>query len=368
MGREVDRRDFQVNRVTSARDAELRSLAADVSERLPGAHRVAIARVDPTTGNPARVTSESAPAERGNYIQRALEHVRNIGRALGLEATQAPEFVADPHPQETSSGAVTVHLQQRYKGIVIFQAAQAVRFAPDGALQETAGSSISVSQDLPVSPQLLVQEAVRRAAQHVATPQPDEQGATDQFGQPQSYTSVDLTGFEPKVVAAFSNQPDHPAVLAPGPFGDSLKANLIWFSLGNGLRLSWEVLITMPNYEGQYRTIVDGTSGEILYCRQLVRTVVAQGNVYHVDGGQARQMTPFPRPLTDLGLPNPGNLPAGCPDDWITDTRASGNGVHAHLGSGGPTIQGSIQNGVLTFNPSDPVGDDQKVLNIFYYN
>ena len=368
MGREVDRRDFQVNRVTSARDAELRSLAADVSEGLPGAHRVAIARVDPTTGNPARVTSESAPAERGNYIQRALEHVRNIGRALGLEATQAPEFMADPHPQETSSGAVTVHLQQRYKGIVIFQAAQAVRFAPDGALQETAGSSISVPQDVPVSPQLSVQEAVRRAARHVATPQPDEQGGTDQFGQPLSYTSVDLTGFEPKLVAAFPNQPDQPAVLAPGPFEENLKANLIWFPLGNGLRLSWEVLITLPNYESQYRTIVDAANGEILYCRQLIRTVVARGNVYHVDGGQARQMTPFPRSLTDFGLPNPGNLPAGFPDDWVTDTRASGNGVHARLGRSGSTIQGSMQNGVLTFDPSDPVGNDQKVLNIFYYS
>jgi len=57
--------------------------------------------------------------------------VRTIGRALGLAATQPMEFAADPHPQRTSSGAVTVHLQQQYKGIPIFQAAQAVRFGPE---------------------------------------------------------------------------------------------------------------------------------------------------------------------------------------------------------------------------------------------
>jgi hypothetical protein len=313
MGREVDRRDFHVNRTTSARAAELRALAAEVSAHLPGAHHITIEGVDPTTGNPARVLSASAPAERDHYIQRALEHLRRISRALGLEATQAPEFVADPHPQETSSGAVAVHLQQQYKGIVIFQATQAVRFSPNGTLQETAGSSVTVSQDVPVTPQLSVQEAVRRAAEYVAAPQADEQGTTDAFGELLPLPRMDLTGFAPQVLAAFVNQPDQSTVLAPGPFGDPFKANLIWFPLGDQLHLGWEVLSTLPNYAGQYRTIVDANSGEILYCRQLVRSVVAQGQVYQVDGGQARQMTPFPRPLTDCGLPIAGTLPEGFP-------------------------------------------------------
>jgi extracellular elastinolytic metalloproteinase len=157
-------------------------------------------------------------------------------------------------------------------------------------------------------------------------------------------------------------------VLAPGPFGDPLKANLIWFPRGDQLQLGWEVLITLPNYNGQYRTIVDANSGEILYCHQLVRSIVAQGHVYHVDGGQARQMTPFPRPLTDYELPMASTLPEGFPDHWVLDNSASGNGVHARLGNSGPTVQGTIQDGVLTFNPADPVGNDQKVLNMFYYN
>src|SRR5262249_718431 len=40
---------------------------------------------------------------------------------------------------------------------------------------------------------------------------------------------------------------------------------------------------------------------------------------------------------------------------------------NAHLGVAGPSLTGSVQAGLLTFNPADPIGDDQKVLNIFYY-
>ena len=368
MSREIDRRDFSVNKVTPAREIELRSRALDDSNRLPGAHRVRIESFNATTGNPAVVASESAPAEAGGYIQRALDHVRNISRALGLEATQAAEFVADPHIQRTTSGAVAVHLQQQYKGIAIFQSAETVRFAPDGALKDTAGSRVSIAMDVEVSPKLSVEEAVQKAAEHVAAPQPDEQGATDPFGEPLNLPSVDLNGFAPRVIATFSNKPEQPTVLDAGPFGDKIKAGLIWFPLADGLRLTWEIILVMPGYAGQYRTMVDALTGDILYCHQLMQSVTARGNVYRVDGAGARQITVFPRPLEDYGLPIPGGLTAGFPDDWVAQDRSVGNSTNAHLGNSGPTIQGAGRNGVLTFDPADPVGDDQKVLNIFYFN
>lgn len=368
MAREIDRRNFSINKVTTARETELVSLASEVSDRLPGAHRVRIESFDATTGNPSVVASESAPSEKGNYIQRALDHVQNIRRALGFTATQPAEYVADPNTQETSSGAVAVHLQQQYKSIPIFQASQAVRFSPDGTLKETAGNSVTVSHEQAVTTKFSVQKAVLKAANHVAVPHPDEHGAKDQFGQPLPITTVDLTGFKPKVIAAFPNKPEQPTVLEPGPFGDKIKASLIWFPLDNDLRLGWEVVIAMPNYRGQYRAIVDAETGEILYCRQILQSVAARGNVYHGDGGSPRQIADFPRQWADYGLPIPGNLPTGSPDDWVTADRAIGNSVNAHLGDFGPTIQGTAQNGVLTFDPADPVGDEQKVLNIFYYN
>ncbi|MCC7353175.1 MAG: M36 family metallopeptidase [Anaerolineae bacterium] len=368
MGREVDRRDFRVNRVTPNRESALKSLASEVSDRLPGTHRIRIKSLDAITGNPSAIASEAAPAVKGNYVQRALEHVQGISRALGLAASQPAEFVADPHAQETSGGGVAVHLQQNYKGIPIFQAAETVRFAPDGTLTETVGSSVTVAREQAITPRLSVQEAVLRAARHVATPGDDEAGATDPFGEPLSLPSVDLSGFTPRILATFPDTAAQPTVLAAGPFGDEIRASLAWFPLAEDLRLAWEVLITFPNYEGQYRTLVATDNGEVLYCRQLVHTVIGRGNVYRADGSNARQMTNFPPPLADYGIPLPTNLPPGFPDDWLDGNNATGNGVRAHLDDNGPSTQGTVQGGILTFDPADATGDAQKILNIFYYN
>ena len=246
MSRELDRRDFTVSKVSPDRQEELNSLADEVSNTLPGAHRIRIATFDSTKGNPSTVTSESAPAEAGNYVQRALDHVQNIGRALGLEQTHPPEFAADPDVQIGSTGGTTVHLQQLYLGIPVFEATQAVRFTHDGTLRETVGSSATFPATLSASPNLSVLEAVARAAQYVAIPDDDERDAVDPFGEPLEPVSVDLTGFSPEIIATISDDPKQTTDLAPGPFGDELKASLIWFLLGDEPRLSWEVILTMP--------------------------------------------------------------------------------------------------------------------------
>jgi extracellular elastinolytic metalloproteinase len=370
MSRETDLRVFSVDK-SDARRAELENVAPEVSERLQGDHRVSISSFDAATGNPAAVISENAPAEEGNYVQRALDHVQAISGVLGLVATQPTEFVPDPNFQTTSSGTTAVHLQQQYEGIDIFQAAQTVRFSPDASITETVGSSVTIAQEPTVSPRLSVEEAVLKAAQHVAVPQLDEREATDQFGEPLFPTSVDVSGFVPKVIAAFVDKPDRPTVLDSGPFGDPIKAKLTWFYLSeDDLRLAWEAVLTMPNYAAQYRTMVDAETGEILYSRQLAQHVRARGNVYRRDGSSDRQKTDFPRPLEDYGLPVPPSpsAPVGFPEDWVQADKAIGNNVRAHLEEVGPTIQGEVQDGVLTFDPADPTGDEQKVLNIFYYN
>jgi len=368
MSREIDRRDQSVNRVTPLREEELRERAAAASDRLPGAHRVRIAGLDATTGNPALIASESAPAEEGNYVQRAMDHVRGLSGVLGFAADQPKEYQADPDYQTTSSGSVAVHLQQRYKGIPIFQATETVRFEPSGAIQETVGSSITIPDEVPVSSALTVEQAVLKAAQHVAVPDADEAGEKDQFGEPRQWTRVDLAGWEPKVGAAFAEKPERLTVLDAGPFGEQIKARLVWFPLAGALRLTWEVTLTMPEFQGQYRTLVDAQTGEILFCRQLVQSVRARGNVFQVDGGTPRQLTDFPRPLADYGLPLPAGLPVAFPDDWVETDRTTGNSAFAHLGVSGSTGAGTIQGGALVFNPANDTSDEQKVLNIFYYN
>ncbi len=368
MGRELDRRDRTINRMTPGRLETLRDLAEEVSRSLPGEHAVRIESFDPATGNPATIASTLAAPERDNHVQRALDHMRTISRALGFAATQPTEFTADPVVQRTSSGAVTVHLQQLYKGIPIFQAAQAVRFGPDDRLDDTTGSTVTVDQEVAIKPTLSVEQAVLAAAKHVAVPGPDELGQKDPFGEPLTPPSVDLSGFEPRVIAAFPEKPEQPTVLDGGPFGDPIKASLVWFPMGEDLRLSWHIVIGMPAQSGQYRTIVDAQNREILYCRQLMQSLTVRGNVYLPDGGSARQVRDFPLPIGTYDLDDPGDLPAGFPDAWVESDSTVGNPVRAHLGVNGAVLRGELQGQTLNFNPGNAVGDDQKVLNIFFYN
>ena len=280
---------------------------------------------------------------------------------------QPAEFAPDSTVQKASSGARAVHLQQLYKGITVYGAARTVRFQPDGAITESVGSTVTVAENRPVRPGLTVEDAVQRAAEHVASPDEDEQGKTDAFGEPLRPASVDLAGFEPRVIAAFPDRPDFASVLEPGPFGAEIKASLIWFPLDE-LRLSWEVLLTLGNYDEQYRSIVDAETGEILFCKQLVTSAAGRGNVYRVHGSQDRELVDFPMELEEHGLPIPGDLIAGFPDPWVEEGSASGNSVFAHLDDTGPTLEGIISGETVVFDPEDPVGDDQKVLNIFFYN
>lgn len=367
MSREIDVRQKLENALTPERESRLRAAADQVSRELPGDEEVRIEGFDATTGNPAVVVSQAAPAEDGDFVKRAIEHVQGVGRVLGFAPEQPTEVVADAVVQETSSGAHAVNLQQQHQGIPVYDAARTVRFAPSGELTEVVGRTVTVDSEAPVTPSLTVEEAVRRAAEHVAQPSADEEEARDPFGEPAPPQSVDLEGFEPKVVAAFPEKPDMPAVLEAGPFGDAIRASLIWFPLEQ-LRLSWEVLLTIGNYDDQFRTIVDAETGDVLLCKQLVARVLGRGNVYRVDGGASRQMTDFPRPLTEHGLPDRNGLPQGFPDDWIEERSATGNSVLAHLGDGGPSIRGQQSGGRIVFDPADADGDEQKVLNIFYFN
>ena len=179
---------------------------------------------------------------------------------------------------------------------------------------------------------------------------------------------VDLEGFEPRVVTAFTDQPDRRTVLAPGPFGEEIRAGLVWFPLGDGLRLAWEVMTTMPEHAGAYRTLVDADSGEVLYCKQLVHSVAARVNVFTVDGARDREIADCPLPRDAYGLPVGDALPAAFPETWVAADRTEGNSVFAHLGESGPSLRGVNSGGALSFDPASATDDDQKVLNIFYYN
>jgi len=290
---------------------------------------------------------------------------------MGLTPSQAVEFVPDPSFQRTSTQSTVVHLQQQYKGIPIFQAAVAVRFTPAGALSETVGNPASVFQDPDFTVQLSVQDAVLIAVRHIGTPSTTATTQEDHLGRPLISDSADINDLQLEVVGAFSNIPQQPMVLKAEGFSEAMLTSLVWFGIDNVLKLAWETFITLPNFTGQYRTIVDAQTGDILYCHESIHAADARANVYPTDPNAPRQMTVFPKPLSTYNLDIPNSLPDSFPDPWIrghkVEDSLESNHVSVTFIPPHISLTGHIQQNTLTFNPSDELGDEQKLLNAFYF-
>jgi extracellular elastinolytic metalloproteinase len=384
MVREIDSRDFSYNRADASRTNELRGFANEVSDALPGTHRVNIPRVSRMTGSAAVLSSTNAPAEGGSLIDRALTHVRATSTALGFAASEPPEFVPDPQVQTTSSGGSVVHLQQFYHGIPVFEMSRTVRFSPSGEVKDVVGDNISLEAEIELVPKIDVRDATRAAVEYIAASDEDEHEHTDQWGQLLQPISINLPKeYSPKVLATFS-LPSRPTVLDKEPLGDVIPAQLVIFYQGSQTRLGWHLVITLPNYQGQYTLIVaadekNSQEIEILYCQNTAcqARVIGKGKVYVHNPGQGQgklKEVSFPLALAEFPPLWPGGkpLPDDFPMDWIEQDKTSGNSTIAILGDAPhndpeATLTGKVVDGVVIFESDPPESDAQILLNIFYF-
>jgi extracellular elastinolytic metalloproteinase len=359
---EIDVREA-VDLVDDDRRAALDAAATEVSDTvLPGEHRVRVMSLDPVTGNAAVVTSHDASPGDGDHVARALRHLQRISPALGLTAEQAPEYVADPAGQTTSAGAVAVHLRQQYKGILIYDAAETVRFEPDGAIREVAGRSVSAPADLPVAPTVTPEEALRTAAAHVADAGDAADAPLDQFGQPLVDPGMDLAGFAPVQRTSGADRPDRPSTFDAPPFQHAVTVSLIWFPIGETLRLAWHTKLAVPG-GAVYRLLVDAQDGRLLLVKRLTQSVAGRAGVVLRPGTPAATVD-LPLDPTAYGAPLPADLPAGFPDDWLVDATTLGSSVRAVVEPGATPVTGAAQNGLVTFQ-TDPASPDGLVVNLF---
>ena len=324
----------------ATRGEELAEAAAAVSDRLPGDHRVEVASLDAETGNAAVVVSSDAEARSGSFVARALRHVQEIGPALGFGPAQAPEYVADPTDQSTSAGAVAVHLRQHYKGILVLDAAQTVRFAADGSIEEVAGTRRAPSPRTSGRTVVTPEAALRTAAAHVAGGAPDDADVpVDPYGQPMADPSLDLSAFAPVLRTSGADRPDRPTTFDAPPFPHVVTVALVWLPVGASLRLCWHTKLNVPG-GAVWRVMVDAASGEILVATRLTRGVAGRASVVLRAGATPTEVR-MPRELTSYGPPVPAGLPEGFPDDWLLDTSTRGATVEAVVATSGSTVSGT---------------------------
>lgn len=380
MPKYVDKRNFTFSRATTNFAAE----AMSVSDALPGNHRVSVERVNPFTGSAEKMRSVNAgsafaaasgfgPTDQ-SLIEMAQKHLRQTAAALGFGPGERVEFVPDPHVKETSTGERVVNLQQQYHGIPVFQMERAVAFDSGGAVQTVTGTSVGLPEGLETLPTVTLEAAAVAAAAHVSEPET----ATDAWSQTEyEVPGVDVSGYQPKVLGKVS-LPSQPAVLDAGPFGESVPAHLVFFYLGETTRLGWHFVITSPGFDSQYVVIVEADSHaadparpEVLYAQQTSTEMAARGTVWtHNPGADGeRKLVDFPRPLSDYPInPLPGNLPEDFPFPWVDGvSQTVGNSTVAVIGNTSQSLPGRLDGEVLVFAPQEPEGNEQKVLNIFYF-
>ena len=337
-------------------------------------------RVNALTGTPVLVTAATAaagfaeladdaaatPAEPRNVIDKAMAFVQQHRGSLGFGSVEVAEFDPDPVVQRTSSGSMAVHLHQSYRGIPVFQMTRTVRFTPQGDVVDAAGDNAPLPQGIDIKPTLDAPGAALKAAQHLASSGAGET-YVDRFKQTQAVPTVDATGFEPHVLSAFP-LPSRPTVLEKGPFENPIPAHLVIFNQPQS-RLAWYLVLTFPDYADQYAVIVsaDDMAGEILYSKSTMHRAVARGKVFEFSPGVAsRKLIDFPRAVSDFPA-MPAMPLTNFPSDWVDVSQTVGNTVRATLNFGTNSLSGTLQNGRVVFDPAQEDGDDQKLLNIFYF-
>lgn len=372
MAREIDvRRDegrpsragVRAGKVVPERQEHLQDVAEQVSAGLPGDHEVAIVSFDADSAGAAVLVSRGAEAEDGDYVTRALRHVQAVGPALGLTHEQPAEFVADPAFQETSTGAVAVHLRQQVSGVPVYDAAETVRFDPEGRLLEVAGRSYPAPSSSPVAPRLSAEEALLAAAPHLAEPDPD--AGRDPFGESMQEPLLDVGAFAPRLVTATPGSADLASVFEDPQLDGPVTVALVWFPLEDDLVLCWHFRVQVAGGP-EYRVIVDAADGRVLLCRRLTRPLTGRASAV-LRAGAPRTEVALPLPAASYGPPVPAGLPSGWPDPWLLNGTTAGACARAvNVAAGSSTVSGTISGGEVRFPaPADPGSPDGLVVNLF---
>jgi extracellular elastinolytic metalloproteinase len=348
----------------ASREYDSRKSAA-ATERGSRTLTAAPARTNPVTGTPFAETT--ARTGEQSLVAKALAFVQSRTFAA---ADSGSQYVPDTNVQRTSSGAAAVNLHQFYRGIPVFQMTRTVRFDPHGTPTEVMGNHAPLPADLKTEPQLSPVDAVLAAAKFLASA---GAGATlrSQYGDVYPAPTLDVSSYQPEVVTRFPALPAYPTVISKGPLENDIPTYLVVFVQPNAARLAWYMTLTFPDYTDQYTVIVaaDGPEGEILYSRSMMHHAKARAHVFEFSPGIApRREISFPRPISDFPV-TPSTPLVRFPADWIDDTGKSvGNTTIATLGASSTTLPGVPQSdGTFLFRPANDSGDEQKMLNIFYF-
>ncbi|MGW0869532.1 M36 family metallopeptidase [Streptomyces sp. NPDC002740] len=375
-----------------------RDLGYDRLDRLPGAEaflgetaRVAESvrhtliaeegKVNRFTGHLTELRVEGAPAgladragaasTDGDYIARAKEYLSSVSAAIGFAAGEPAEFEADPKVTVTSGGMHVVSLQQTLNGIDVWGMAPKVWLREDGTVDRVVGDTASVPGNVPTMPTVPVESALAAGAARAA-----EAVTLDGLLGTDELPALDVSDGFRRLSSQARN--DQPMTFDKGAFDEAIPARLVYFYMGDTVRLAWSFRFSRAQGAVQYHALVEaegmtaeGAAPQVLYLQDLTNHVVG-GLVFRqnpVETGFA--LASFPLPLSDYPVaPRPTTGP-GFPGPWVDRQNGSvatvGNNVQAVDGDTGESFEVDVDaagNGLFTPAPDTP---EQLVTNIFFF-
>lgn len=372
---------------TFPRPWDYKEVERAVNENLPDKQIIEIHGVNSFLSSAQQVRSIYADRDYGapgeaatpeqDPIARAQNHIRLIAPALGFGPSQTPEFVPDPHVKTTLTGERIVNLQQTYRGIPVFQMELAVWMDSDGTIYNVAGASVGLPNDLEILPQVKVEQALLAALTYLSAP---ERGRRASRARP-SFT-IDPNGDKPRVLAR-TMLPSQPTAVEHGQLGEAVPAHLVLLYQGETTRLCWSMILTARGIADQYSVVVEADSRtpdklnpQVLYCQRTSKSMAdLSATVWEnnplINQGTGRRLMSFPRPKEDYPSDSSINhsLPDDFPSTWINGDpgKAEGNCAIVVFKSDMPVLPPLPLGLKLKPTPSDELGEDQRVLNAFYF-
>lgn len=366
----IDTRDFNHDRATEARLFELGRIAAQVGPYMPEGTGIKMSRVNAMTGMPTVIEFLGTQPGGTSYVARSLVMMETMIGLVSFAGEAPPRFSVDSRVQKTRGGMKAVHMQQEYRGVPVFGMFQVVRFGKDDAMRDAAGDVVGLPKDVDVDPKVDVLEAAAAAVRHLAqsdAEQPEQR--KDQFGQPIPEVHIDPAAFQPTVISSFPLA-SRPFVLDKGLFADDIPAHLVLFYQGPRVRLGWKLVFTMPEHAGQYAIIVgaDDDKLDILYCQEKSLSAGVRMRVFRWNPRDFTPVdleVPLPEkayPMHHLGLPSITSFPS----PWVEGNSTVGNSTVVLSSERRPVLGRRTAEG-LVFAPESPEGEEQWIVNAFYF-
>ena len=213
--------------------------------------------IGPARGKRTLTGPRTGPRER---IARDFLEVN--AAAYGLSRAEAARLVKDADYANPAGNLHWVRLQQRINNRPVFRGEVTVAMTPTGEIARTTGQlAVAIDErEAPKTPVFSAAAAVSEAASKIGVNL-----------APAALVQIANTGKD-----------DGSVNFQRGPFTDEIKAELMYFPLGDGsVDLAWSTVLWTK--EAAYWSIVGASSGERLFQKNLSSSVVNTYSVYPSD-------------------------------------------------------------------------------------